>query len=231
MQIPSTDVAEILSTSGFDWIAVDLEHGAVARHQLPDLFRAIELHGTLPFARVAEPTGILCQQALDCGAAGVVVPRVEQASQLADIIAGCKWPPAGRRGVGFSRANVFGRFFEQYKAESQHPFIVAQIESEAAVRNLGSLLEVAGLDAVMVGPYDLSASLGVPGEVDHSTVRASVAEVVRVARLAKVPSGIHVVQPDEKRLEIEIAAGHQFLAYGTDAVFLSLLARNPRGAN
>ena len=227
MQIPSPDIAEVLATAGFDWIAIDLEHGAISRHQLPDLFRAIELHGVLPFARVALPDGNLCQQALDSGAAGVIIPRVESATQLSEIVAGCMWPPAGKRGVGFSRANVFGRRFEEYKAEAQQPIIVAQIESKTAVASMSSLLSVKGLDAVMIGPYDLSASLGVPGDIENAEVRASVGEVVKACKKAGIPSGIHVVQPDPKKLESEIAAGHRFLAYGTDAVFLSTSASNP----
>lgn len=230
MQMPSADVAEVLASAGFDWIAIDLEHGAISRHQLPDLFRAIELHGVLPFARVALPEGSLCQHALDCGAAGVIVPRVESAAQLSDIIAGCLWPPTGKRGVGFSRANLFGRQFEEYKTEAQQPIIVAQIESKSAVASIASLLAVRGLDAVMIGPYDLSASLGVPGDIDHPTVRASVNEVLHACKKAGVPSGIHVVQPDAKKLDAEIAAGHRFLAYGTDAVFLASSAHNPRGS-
>ena len=227
MQIPSPDIAEVLATAGFDWIAIDLEHGAISRHQLPDLFRAIELHGVLPFARVALPDGNLCQQALDSGAAGVIIPRVESATQLSEIVAGCMWPPAGKRGVGFSRANVFGRRFEEYKAEAQQPIIVAQIESKTAVASMSSLLSVKGLDAVMIGPYDLSASLGVPGDIENAEVRANVGEVVKACKKAGIPSGIHVVQPDAKKLESEIAAGHRFLAYGTDAVFLSTSANNP----
>lgn len=228
MQIASPDIAEILASAGFDWIAVDMEHGAVSRNQLPDLFRAIELHGALPFARVAEPNGILCQQALDSGAAGVVIPRIESEAQLSEIVAGCQWPPAGKRGVGFSRANLFGRRFDEYKSEAQQPFIVAQIESRSAVDNIAALLKVKGIDATMIGPYDLSASLGCAGEISHPDVRACVAEVVTACKTAGVPSGIHVVQPDVHRLDEEIAAGHRFLAYGTDAVFISAAAINPR---
>lgn len=229
MQIPSPDVAELLASGGFDWVTIDLEHGAISRHQLPDLFRAIELHAAVPLARVALPDASLCQQALDSGAAGVVVPRVESAEQLTDIVAGCMWPPAGRRGVGFSRANLFGRRFEEYKTEAQQPLIVAQIESKNAVAVIGSLLAVRGVDAVMVGPYDLSASLGVAGQVDHPEVRAHIGKVLTACRTAGVPSGIHVVQPDARRLDEEIAAGHRFIAYGTDAVFVSSSANNPRG--
>lgn len=165
LQIPSPDVAELVASGGFDWVAIDTEHGAVSRHQLPDLMRAIELQGALPLVRVSHPDPRPCQQALDAGAGGVVVPRIEDAATLREIIAGCQWPPAGRRGVGFSRANLFGKHFEAHKEEARQPLIVAQVESKNAVDNIESLIAVKGVDAVMIGPYDLSASLGVSGEV------------------------------------------------------------------
>lgn len=171
LQIPSPDVAELVASGGFDWVAIDTEHGAVSRHQLPDLMRAIELQGALPLVRVSHPDPRPCQQALDAGAGGVVVPRIEDAATLREIVAGCQWPPAGRRGVGFSRANLFGKHFEAYKEEAKQPLIVAQVESNNAVDNIESLIAVKGVDAVMIGPYDLSASLGVSGEVGHAECR------------------------------------------------------------
>ena len=87
MQIPHPSIAEILGGAGYDWVAADLEHGSIATHQLPDLFRALELGGTLPFARVAEGKPKDCKLALDSGAAGIIVPMVESAEQLRDVIA------------------------------------------------------------------------------------------------------------------------------------------------
>ena len=167
MQIPDSNIAEIMGRAGYQWVAIDMEHGPVAVNQLPDIFRALELGGTLPLARVASPLPINCRQALDQGAAGVVVPMISSATQLQSIIGECHWPPRGRRGVGFQRANVFGKFFDAYMQEAQESLVIAQIEHIDAVNNLDSIVKVEGLDAIMVGPYDLSASLGVTLSLIH----------------------------------------------------------------
>ena len=111
-QIPHPSISEILGNAGFDWVAVDLEHGSVGVHQLPDLFRAIELGGSLPLARIAMASEKDCRQALDAGAGGVIIPMVRNAQQLEELIAVCQWPPTGTRGVGFCRANLYGKYFE-----------------------------------------------------------------------------------------------------------------------
>lgn len=227
MQVASSDFAEIIGDAGFDWAAVDMEHGSFTRSQLHDIFRALELGGTAPFARIAEPLPILCQQVLDAGAAGVIIPRVTSATQLRELVAGCNWPPSGKRGVGFSRANLYGKYFEMYAAEAQQSFVVAQIESAEAVAQLDEICSVHGLDAVMVGPYDLSASLGHTGELDHPEVQKAVKRVIESCRAAGVPSGLHVVQPNPDQLRHAISDGHQFLAYGTDAIFMSVAVQNP----
>ena len=108
MQIPHASVAEIMGQAGYDWVAVDMEHGTISVHQLPDLFRALELGDTLPLVRLAHGNPKDCKQALDAGAGGVIVPMVESASQLITVRDACRWPPSGTRGVGFSRANLFG---------------------------------------------------------------------------------------------------------------------------
>ena len=114
MQIPHASVAEIMGCLGYDWVAVDMEHGAISLHQLPDLFRALELGNTLPLVRVAQGTEKDCKQALDAGAGGVIVPMIGSADQLKKVRDATRWPPAGRRGVAFSRANVFGKYFNEY---------------------------------------------------------------------------------------------------------------------
>ena len=114
MQIPNSSIAEIMGQSGYDWVAVDLEHGSISVNQLPDIFRALELGNTLPLVRLAEAQAKDCKQALDAGASGVIVPMVENSKQLEFIRDYCRWPPSGKRGVGFSRANLFGKFFIDY---------------------------------------------------------------------------------------------------------------------
>lgn len=220
IQIPNGSIAEILGKSGYDWVAVDLEHGSISTDQLPDLFRAIELGGTLPLARLAEGSVKDCKQALDAGAAGVIVPMVESASQLLAVRDACCWPPAGKRGVGFSRANLFGRNFHNYRLEAQSPFMVAMIEHVRAVDALKEILAVDGLDAILVGPYDLSASMGMTGSFDSPEFKMHMERILTLATEAGVPAGIHVVDPDESALRARIAEGYRFLAYSIDSVFL-----------
>lgn len=228
IQIPNGSIAEILGKSGYDWVAVDLEHGSISTDQLPDLFRAIELGGTLPFARLAEGSVKDCKQALDAGAAGIIVPMVESASQLCAVKDASCWPPAGKRGVGFSRANLFGRNFHDYAQEAQSPFLVAMIEHVRAVDALQEILAVDGLDAILVGPYDLSASMGMTGAFDSPEFKTQMARLLSLATEAGVPAGIHVVDPDESALRARIAEGYRFLAYSIDSVFLEKTCLAPK---
>ena len=228
MQIPDSNIAEIMGRAGYRWVAIDMEHGPVGVHQLPDIFRALELGGTLPLARVASPLPINCRQALDQGAAGVVVPMISTAPQLEAIVRECHWPPRGRRGVGFQRANVFGKFFESYSQEAQESLVIAQIEHIDAVNALESIVNVDGLDAIMIGPYDLSASLGITGDFDNKKYKDALAKVIDICVRQKMPCGIHVVQPDEKLLRQRISEGYTFIAYGVDTVFLNHGATAPK---
>ena len=228
MQIPDSNIAEIMGRAGYQWVAIDMEHGPVAVNQLPDIFRALELGGTLPLARVASPLPINCRQALDQGAAGVVVPMISSAAQLQAIVTECHWPPRGRRGGGFQRANVFGKFFDSYTQEAQESLVVAQIEHIDAVNNLEAIVKVEGLDAIMIGPYDLSASLGITGEFENKKYQDVLTKILEVCAKHKMPCGIHVVQPDTKMLEQRIKEGYTFVAYGVDTVFLNNGASAPK---
>lgn len=228
IQIPHASVAEIMGCSGYDWVAVDMEHGAISPHQLPDLFRALELGGALPLARLAQGHPKDCKQALDAGAGGVIVPMVESAEQLRVVREACCWPPVGNRGVAFSRANLFGKNFEAYKLEARSPLLVAMIEHARAVERLDEILDVEGLDAILVGPYDLSASMGLTGMFDHDDFKATMQKIMDLAKRAGVPAGVHVVQPVESELRQRISEGYRFLAYSIDAVMLRIGAECPK---
>ena len=230
MQIPHSSIAEIMGASGYDWVAVDLEHGSISVDQLPDLFRAIDAGGTLPLARVAEGSAKDCKQALEAGAGGLIIPMIETGAQLKAAVEASCWPPAGRRGVGFSRANLFGKNFERYKEEAQAPLIVAQIENSTAVQNLESILKVEGLDAILIGPYDLSASMGITAQFDHPNFLEAMARIAGVCRKQNVPFGEHIVQPDPEKLASRLKAGSRFIAYSIDAVFLNQAAKFPQGS-
>ena len=226
-QIPNSSISEILGYSGYDWVAIDMEHGSISIDQLPDLFRAIELGGSLPFTRLLKPEASYCKQALDAGSAGIIVPMIESSEQLEYIIDASSWPPAGNRGVGFSRANLFGGFFDEYLELAQSPFVVAQIESVNAFNNLENILQVKGLDAIMVGPYDLSASMGITADFSNKKFVNKMKEIIRLSNKYNIPCGDHVVNPDKKLLKKRIEQGYSFLAFSTDAVFLNKFSINP----
>lgn len=228
IQIPHASIAEILGRSGYEWVAVDMEHGTVSAHQLPDLFRALELGGTLPLARVAQGSVKDCKQALDAGAGGIIVPMIESAAQLIAVRDACRWPPAGTRGVGFSRANLFGRYFDEYRAEAQAPLLVAMIEHVRAVERLDDILQVEGLDAILIGPYDLSASMGLTAQFEHADFKAAMQRIHELSQARKVASGIHVVAPSREQLRARLAEGFRFIAYSIDSVMLDHASRHER---
>jgi 2-dehydro-3-deoxyglucarate aldolase len=152
---------------------------------------------------------------------------IETAQQLIAVRDACRWPPAGTRGVGFSRANLFGKHFEAYRREAQAPLLIAMIEHIGAVENLESILAVDGLDAVLIGPYDLSASMGLTAKFDQPTFCAAM-ETIRVLCLrSNMACGIHVVEPDPGALRQRILEGYRFIAYSIDSVFLRSVTDAP----
>lgn len=227
MQIPHSSVAEIMGQSGYDWVAVDMEHGAISVHQLPDLFRALELGGTLPLARLAQGHIKDCKQALDAGAGGVIVPMVESAEQLQQVRNACCWPPSGTRGVGFSRANLFGRHFEAYAEEAQAPLLVAMIEHIRAVDSLEEILQVKGLDAILIGPYDLSASMGLTAQFENPDFVAAMSRIRTLCSQRAIPCGVHIVKPEPSVLAKRVEEGYRFIAYSIDSVLLNESAPCP----
>lgn len=232
LQIPSPDVAEILAHAGYDWVACDLEHGSFSQASLPNIFRSIEVGGAVPFARlpIAEKTWI--KAALEAGAHGLIFPMIESAEQLNTAIdlatypGHDTWRDAGKtaqeyRGVGYCRANLFGKHFDNYR-ENTAPeiFIVAQIEHIRALENLPKILAHPRLDAIMVGPYDLSGSMGLTGQFEHPEFKAVMDKITKLCVARKIPMGPHIVMPNPKELTRQIELGARFIAYGIDAVFL-----------
>jgi 2-dehydro-3-deoxyglucarate aldolase len=221
MQLPDSSVAEIMGQAGYDWVAVDMEHGSISVNQLPDIFRALELGNTLPLARISQSHPKDCKRALDAGAGGVIVPMIESAEQLILVRDACRWPPAGSRGIAFSRANLFGKYFEVYRDEAQAPLLVAMIEHQNGVNNLEKILAVEGLDAILIGPYDLSASMGLTAKFDHPDFCRAMDKIRTLSELHGVASGIHIVAPSQDELKARVREGYKFIAYSIDAVFLN----------
>jgi len=139
MQTTEPMIAELLGQRNFDWIVLDIEHGTFDTSKLQNVFRAIELNNKLPLVRLANHDKKVLGQLFDSGCCGVIIPNITSSKDLENIIKSCSWPPNGSRGVGFSRSNLFGLKFNQYKKIAQKPFIVAMIENLKALKNLFKL--------------------------------------------------------------------------------------------
>ena len=229
MQIPSPEVAEIMGRAGYDWVAVDMEHGLFTRAGLADVCRAIELGGCLSFARVAEATKNEIKGALEAGAQGLIFPMIESRAQLDDAISWALYPDrGGSRGVGFCRANLYGKELAAYREDAAGELIlVAQIEHVRALEDLPRILAHPRLDAIMVGPYDLSGSMGLTGRFDHPDFIAIMRRIQDVCTRHGANMGVHVVDPNPAELAERVKQGYRFIAYGIDAVFLWRNAQRP----
>lgn len=239
LQLPSPDVAEIMAHAGYDWVAVDMEHGSFGPTGLPDVFRAIACGGSVPFARLGEASKTQIKIALEAGAQGLIFPMIESREQLDRAIDLATYPgqdfwrPLGEtapeyRGVGYNRANEFGRRFDEYREKNAPDiFLVAQIEHIRAVDRLDSILSHPRLDAIMVGPYDLSGSMGLTGQFDHPDFQATMQRIADACIRNNARMGLHIVRPDPAELQRQITAGCRFIAYGIDAVFLWGAAERP----
>jgi 2-keto-3-deoxy-L-rhamnonate aldolase RhmA len=169
-QLRSPEVARILAAAGFHWAFLDSEHGGFDLETVQDICRMSVMVGLSPIVRVADLQYSLIARSLDCGAQGVIFPRVESPELLERAISWTKFPPAGIRGYGLGATQVdyekvdIPQVIEHMNANTM---VVMQIETQRALDMREELLAVPGIDAVMVGPADLSISLGVPGEFQH----------------------------------------------------------------
>ena len=221
IQIGHPAVVDIMATAGFDWLTVDLEHSAITIQEAEELIRIIELKGVVPLVRLSSNNAEQIKRVMDSGAHGIIVPMVNSTEDARKAISAAKYPPVGTRSFGLARAQGYGTKFSEYlNWEKESAIVVVQIEHIDAVNNLESIFSVPGLDGYFVGPYDLSGSLGIPGEFEHPEYIQTMAEIKRIADKKKIPGGLHLVEPDPDKLVQSINEGHRFIAYGMDTRIL-----------
>ena len=224
LQVGNPTVGEVFDACGFDWLAIDCEHTDIGLNQLAAMLRSIRSAPTLVRVKNNDPLSI--RQPLDCGAAGVIVPMVNSAEEARSAVAAAHYPPVGIRGFAYCRANSHGIRFDEYVAEARAQTVVfAMIESVQALNKIGAILQVDGVDGVIVGPYDLSGSLGVPGQTDHPLVRDALDSVVQACLQAGKAAGQHIVDPNPTLVGRSLQQGYTVLALGMDVVFLTRGAR------
>jgi 2-dehydro-3-deoxyglucarate aldolase/4-hydroxy-2-oxoheptanedioate aldolase len=223
LSLPCPELAEGLLDCGFDWVWIDLEHSALSLREAQQLL--IAARGRAPaLVRIPANDPVWIKQVLDLGPDGIIVPQVQTAAEAERALAAAKYPPRGTRSVGVGRAHGFGtRFAEYVEQANARTAVLAQIEHVHALEGLGEMLELPGLDGLIVGPYDLSGSLGLLGQVTHPQVQAAVARVKAACDRRQMPLGIFTFSPAEARKYL--AEGFRLVALGLDATYLVTAAK------
>ncbi len=220
--LPSPEIAEILAITGWDWLFLDAEHGPMdATH----LQRILQGAGPDKPCLIRVPAGdeVSIKKALDIGAAGIVVPMVNSVEDARRVVRLSKYAPRGDRGVGLGRAHGYGLRFRDYVDRADDEVsIVIQAEHIQAVDHMADIAQVDGVDAVLVGPYDLSASMGRLGEVGHPDVVAAIDRITEACLGAGIPLGIFGMDAAAVRPYME--KGYTLIVAGGDAVFLGQAA-------
>jgi 2-keto-3-deoxy-L-rhamnonate aldolase RhmA len=222
--LPGPTTAEILASIGFDWLFIDGEHGPLDVREILGILQAVGDRAAC-IVRVPAADEPAIKKVLDMGAEGIIVPQVNTAEQAASVVRFARYAPAGARGVGLARAHGYGSRFQEYlqKANDQVAIIV-QAEHALAVQNIDAIVKVPGIDAVLLGPYDLSASLGKMGQIDDPTVIRAIDRVVDVCHGARMPLGCFGLTAAAAKPYID--RGCTLIVAGVDALFLGSAARN-----
>jgi 4-hydroxy-2-oxoheptanedioate aldolase len=217
----SPEVAEMFSRAGFDWLLIDTEHAPLDPLAAQGLLQAARCPCLV---RVSTGEQALIKKVLDLGAAGVVVPQVNSAAEAERIVRYCRYPPQGSRGVGIARAQGYGLDFREYVAHANDNVIVMlQIEHIEAVNNIESIARVPGVDALMIGPYDLSGSMGKLGEVNAPQVEQAIETVRRACAAAGMKLAIFAGTAEAMKPYIQ--KGYTLPIVGVDLMLLSAAAR------
>lgn len=217
------EVGEIMAGAGFDWLFLDGEHSPMTPAAMQGVMQGAGKE--MPcLVRLAAGDEVSIKKGLDIGAAGVIVPMVNTAEQAAQVVRWAKYAPQGTRGVGLGRATGYGQTFQAYLDHAnQETAVVVQAEHIEAVENIADIIQVPGVDAVLIGPYDLSASMGLIGQVTHPDVQEAIGRVTQACLEAHVPLGIIGVTAAAVRPFIE--RGFTLIVAGVDTLLLGAGAR------
>ncbi len=225
LNLGSSLTAEIVGQAGFDWVLIDLEHGAGAERDVIYQLQALESSPTAALVRVesAEPQRI--HRILDMGAEGIMCPKINNAAEAQKVVNGLHYPPFGNRGVAkMVRATGFGSHFDTYYRESRDTILgIVQVETREVLNHLDEVAGIDGVDVLFIGPADLSMELGIFGQFDHPLFKEALRETVNAAQKAGKATGILFFNPADYQKYHDL--GIRFIACGADATFVADGAR------
>ena len=221
----SLDIPEIFSKAGYDWIVIDLEHSSLSINQAAEMMRIIDLSGSIPFVRLSSNDSVQIKRVLDSGAKGIIVPNVNTLEDAKKIIKSAKYPPIGQRGVGLARAQGYGKHFKDYwKWQETEMSIIVQIENIIALNEIDEILSLDGIDGFIIGPYDLSCSMGNPGDFESKKFKDALNQILEAGHKNKSLPGIHIIEPDLNQLKNSINQGYKLIVYSVDIRMIETIA-------
>ena len=223
-------IAEIMARTGFDWLVIDMEHSVIEISQTQEIIQAIDGAGIPTIVRLTSNDENLIKRVMDAGAHGIMVPNVNSAEDARRVVAATYYPPKGKRGVGLARAQGYGASFKDYcQWLDDNAVVIVMIEHIDGVNAADEILAVEGVDGYMIGPYDLSASLGIAGQFEDPRVVEAITRIREAGKAVGKAGGIHVVDPDLRAVEQRIREGFTFIGYGMDIRILDTLCRDHLG--
>ena len=219
-------IVEIIGFAGFDFAIIDAEHGPISMENAQNMIRAAESVNLTPIIRVGNNDEALILRAMDIGAQGIEIPQINSKADAVRAVKSVKYSPQGERGVcRYVRAAKYSSMdkFKYFESANKETMIIAHIEGVEGIKNLDEILLVPGIDVVFIGPYDLSQSLGVPGEVNHPLVKEKMKEVVLKCKKNKVAIGTFA--DDIKTAKSWVSLGVQYMAFSVDVGILYEVSR------
>ena len=220
-------VVEIMGFAGFDFVIIDGEHGPISIESAQNMIRAAENANITSVIRVRNNDESLILRALDIGAQGIEIPQINSESDAIRAVKSVKYSPQGERGVcRYVRAANYSSMdkFKYFKYANEETMIIAHIEGVDGINNLDEILSVPGIDVIFIGPYDLSQSLGIPGEVNNPLVTEKMKEVILKCKKSKVAVGTFA--DDVETAKSWISLGVQYMAFSVDVGILYEASKN-----
>ncbi len=217
----SPDIVEICGLAGFDFVVLDTEHGYMSPETTANLIRAAEVTGMTPIVRVSENSETVILRYLDVGTHGVQVPQINDAASARLAVRRAKYYPQGMRGVAFPRSANYGlvSMADYFKQENDKTMVIVHCENVIGLENLEEIASVEGVDIIFLGPFDLSQSLGIPGQVESPQIQAAANKVVEVCnQFGKIPGIYCTSAEDAKKRAVQ---GFKFLPVGMDSILIA----------
>ena len=219
-------IAEVMCDAGFDWLCIDMEHSQIDINNLLNLIIAIQGRKLKAYVRVGSNDSSIIKKVLDSGADGIIIPQINNVDEAKRAINNVRYSPVGARGLGLARAQGYGFGLENYlKGKARNIELIVQIEHYKGIENLHQILSLDGLDGSFLGPYDLSASIGIPGQFNTKKFKDLVIEYNQITSKFSKKKGFHVVSKNIEDVTQKKSEGYDFLAFNFDVFFMGLSIR------